>query len=256
MFVIEHAVAHVLAGPSFAGYRIAAVGDFHISPWRSTRAIERAVATINAWQPDIVMLVGDYGHSIRGLRPLARRWYRSVIPRVVRVLTGLHACDGIYAVLGNHDADGGSDAVAHALHAAGITVLRNAAVDIRRGQAGIRVLGVEAMQEVPISPKAMLGSEHDVAVIASHHPDFVTECRDHFGTTPLIVLAGHTHGGQVAFPLIGAPITLSRVATRRFPSGFVPNDVATLYVTRGLGEQLPVRLLAPREVTLLELAVR
>ncbi|HJU76156.1 MAG TPA: metallophosphoesterase [Gemmatimonadaceae bacterium] len=254
MFVVEHTVAHVLTEPALAGYRIAAIGDFHIAPWRSTRAIERAVVAINAWEPDVVVLVGDYGHSIRGFRGLARKWYAMVIPRVVRALATLRARDGVFAVLGNHDADGGADAVTHALHAAGITVLRNSGVDIRRNAATVRISGVEATPG-PTDMTAVLGSGANVIVLASHHPDVITDWPIQ-PSAPLIVLAGHTHGGQIAFPRIGAPITLSHVATRRFPSGFVPNEKATLYVTRGLGEQFPIRVMAPREVTLLELAAR
>jgi predicted MPP superfamily phosphohydrolase len=51
-------------------------------------------------------------------------------------------------------------------------------------------------------------------------------------------------------------VTLSSVATRRFPAGFVPNEQVALYVTRGIGEQVPLRIRADREITLLELAER
>ena len=246
----------MLLRPAFAGYRIAVISDFHIAPWRSTAVLERAVTAINSWQPDLVVLVGDYGHSIRGLRPLARKWYRAILPRVVRALAGLRSTDGIFAVLGNHDSDGGSEGVAQALEGAGLAVLRNTSVEIRRVGGTLNLVGVEKVSGESIDARALLGIDSDVTVLASHYPDFITECRQHMSASPLIVLAGHTHGGQIAFPLIGAPITLSHIATRRFPSGFVPNETGTLYVTRGLGEQLPVRVLAPREVTLLELARR
>jgi len=74
--------------------------------------------------------------------------------------------------------------------------------------------------------------------------------------SPVVIVAGHTHGGQITLPAIGAPITLSGVATRRFPAGFIPNEKVALYVNRGLGEQMPLRVGAPREITLFEFAAR
>jgi uncharacterized protein len=256
--VTQRVVAHVLRDAAFAGYRIAIISDFHIAPWRSTRTLADAINTINSWEADLVALVGDYGYSLSGLGAVSRACYRSVMPRVTGELTRLRARDGVCAVLGNHDLEGGPDMVEQALIAVGIRVLRNSCYDISR-QASLRVAGIDdivhgdaqftALDDPMLEPVA-------VTLMLSHHPDFVLASERYARGGPLVVFAGHTHGGQITLPRVGAPITLSRAATHLFPAGFVPNDNATLYVTRGLGEQIPLRVGAPREITLLELAQR
>ncbi len=256
---VQRIVAHVLRDTTIAGYRVAVISDFHIAPWQSTRILANAIDIINAWQPDLVALLGDYAYSLRRLPPVSRACYRAVMPRVARALEHLRARDAVCAVLGNHDADGGSDLVAHALTAVNIRVLQNSCYDVVRGHVQLRVAGIDdmthgrphldALQDRRLTPVA-------ATLVLSHHPDFVLECARHAHRGPLVVLAGHTHGGQIVLPRFGAPITLSRAATRSFPAGFVPNENATLYVTRGLGEQVPLRVRAPREITLLELAQR
>lgn len=256
--VAQRVVAHVLQDAAFAGYRIAIISDFHIAPWRRTPALADTINTINSWQPDLVALVGDYGYSVPRFDAVSRACYRLVLPRVTRELARLRARNGVCAVLGNHDLDAGAEMVEHALAAIEIRVLRNSYYDIVR-QTRLRVVGIDdivhssarfnALDDDSIPPAA-------VTLMLSHHPDFVLGCERYSHGGPFIVVSGHTHGGQIALPRVGAPITLSRVATRRFPAGFVPNENATLYVTRGLGEQIPLRVGAPREVTLLELAQR
>lgn len=256
--VVQRVVAHVLRDSAFAGYRVAIISDFHIAPWSSTRALADAVNTINAWQPDLVGLVGDYGYSVRGVAAVSRACYRLVMPRVTRELARLRARDGVCAVLGNHDLDAGAEMVEQALAAVDIRVLRNRYHDIARHKR-LRIVGsddvvhgstrFDVLDDESIPPA-------DVTLMLSHHPDFVLSCKRYSHSTPFIVLSGHTHGGQVALPRVGAPITLSRAATHLFPGGFVPNENAILYVTRGLGEQIPVRIGASREITLLELVQR
>lgn len=256
--VVQYVVAHVLRDAAFTGYRIAVISDFHIAPWRSTRALADAIDTINTWQPDLVALVGDYGYSMPSSGAVSRACYRLVLPRVTRELARLRARDGVCAVLGNHDLDAGAEMVEQAFAAVGLRVLRNRYHDIAR-ETRLRVGGVDdivhgnasidAFDDDSIAPAA-------VTLMLSHHPDFVLGCERYAHDRPFIVISGHTHGGQIAFPRLGAPLTLSRAATHQFPAGFVPNEHATLYVTRGLGEQIPLRLGAPREVTLLELVQR
>jgi predicted MPP superfamily phosphohydrolase len=256
----QRTIAHVLRDPALAGYRVAVIGDFHIAPWRSTRVLSDSVNAINAWRPDLIALVGDYGHSIREFPAISRAWYRAALPRISRELSRLRAHDAVCAVLGNHDTDGGADSVTHALSEVGIRVLRDACHDIQRGDALLRVAGVDDItrhgKHLGAAHFEPPGQHASAMLVMSHHPDFVLECESLARACPLIVLSGHTHGGQIALPRFGAPITLSRVATHHFPGGFIPNEHASLYVTRGLGEQIPLRIGAAREITLLELAMR
>ncbi|MEW5917429.1 MAG: metallophosphoesterase [Gemmatimonadota bacterium] len=257
--VVEYVTAHVLRSSRLAGYRIAVIGDFHLAPWRSERALTYAIDVINAHDPDLCALVGDYGYSTEMFPPVSRLLYRTVIGTVTRELARLHPRDGVYAVLGNHDVDAGADDVSAALARSGVHVLRDAHSDVIRGGGVLRVFGSTdiARDGRGVADVSQVGwRDIDAGLVLSHHPDIVV--RQRAGPIPpyVTVLAGHTHGGQISFPLVGAPVTLSRAATRHFPAGFVPNEAATLYVTRGLGEQIPLRVRATREVTLLELAKR
>lgn len=247
---------HVLRSPAFAGYRIAVIGDLHIAPWSSTRVVAHSVDLINDWEPDLIALVGDFGVSIRALKALSRGVYRAAMPRVNTQLARLRARDGVFAVLGNHDVDGNASAVVQTLGEAGITVLRNEAREVTRDRGLLRVFGADEIPPQAAQLDALFTPAPDAIIVIAHHPDFVSRCSGRTWPAPSVVLAGHTHGGQIVFPRLGAPVTASRVARRSFPCGFVPNDSTALYVTRGLGEQIPVRINAPHEITLLELAER
>lgn len=252
---VEHVCAHVLRGTAFAGYRVAFLSDFHHAPWQNSRSIANAVDIVNAWAPDLVALGGDFGFSTRLIPPVSAAIYRTILPRVVRELSRLSSHDGVFAVLGNHDWDAGADRVDSALGAIGVRVLHDAVHVISRREHAFCVAGVDHPWSA-ILPRGAVDREYivDVTLLLSHHPDVLTELQEL--DAALVILAGHTHGGQVTLPRLGAPITLSRVATRRFPAGFIPNERSVLYVSRGLGEQVPLRVGAPREVTLLELRER
>jgi len=250
---------HVLRDDAFLGYRVALLSDFHFAPWQHSRFLSSAVDIVNSWHPDLVALGGDYGYSVRLVPPLSRACYRIVIPRVARELSRLTARDGACAVLGNHDLDGSVQIVESEFAAIGIRVLRNSAYNVVRGASAIHVAGVDdptrGLAQLAATQQASQPNAAAMLLIA-HHPDALLGYEPPVSGCPVVIVAGHTHGGQITFPAIGAPITLSHVATRRFPAGFIPNEKATLYVSRGLGEQMPLRIGASREITLLEFAPR
>jgi predicted MPP superfamily phosphohydrolase len=88
-------------------------------------------------------------------------------------------------------------------------------------------------------------------VLLSHNPDGV----ERLGPTcrPDLVLAGHTHGGQIVLPGLGALVRFSRICGRHTASGWIPNAVAPLYVSRGIGCQFPIRFLCPPELVIVRL---
>ncbi len=250
---------HVLRDDAFLGYRVALLSDFHFAPWQHSRFLSSAVDIVNTWRPDLVALGGDYGYTVRLIPPLSRACYRRVIPRVARELSRLSARDGVCAVLGNHDLEGGVQIVESEFAAIGIRVLRNSSYSVLRGASTFHVAGADdpasGLPQLPVSHQAI--HENAAAkLLISHHPDALLGYEPPVSGCPVVIVAGHTHGGQIAFPAVGAPITLSRVATHRFPAGFIPNEKAPLYVSRGLGEQMPLRIGAPREITLIQFAAR
>lgn len=240
--------------PALEGYTIAVLTDLHHTPRSRRGPLERAVRAAVDAQPDLVALLGDYGVSWKLLPHASQRLYRvglEALGPILRPLTG--ARDGVVAVLGNHDYyPRAPDEVRAWLESLGARVLRDDAVTIERGAATLVVAGVPDPTEEPIGA-GWCRAEHGDAprVLLAHHPDSVLFLRAPCRVD--LMLSGHTHGGQIRLPWLGAPVTHSRVCRRRTASGWVPNGRAPLYVSRGIGTIVPARFLAPPEVVVVRL---
>lgn len=223
-----------------AGVRIALISDTHHGPFKGTGFLERAARIAAREEPDIVALAGDYvlgdaRYAEPGIAPLG----------------SIDAPLGTFAVLGNHDHWEGADAVRSALARHGIAILENEHRIVTRGDARLCIAGLEEPWEgAPDVHEALGGVDPDVPrILIVHNPDF----SDALGPAPRVdlVLAGHTHGGQVVLPLLG-PLVLP--ARREHAAGLVEKDHCLLYVTRGLGELAPpVRLGCRPEIAILTL---
>ena len=151
-------------------------------------------------------------------------------------------------MLGNHDHYHDPDAVRRWLESIGARVLVNDHELLRRGDGVLRIGAVDDSREGTVDPKRALGTSPDAppTILLSHNPDGVLALTPDVRAD--VVLSGHTHGGQVVLPFIGAPITHSRVCRRRSASGWVPNAHAPLYVSRGIAGQIPLRFNCPPEL--------
>jgi uncharacterized protein len=224
------------------GLRLGLLSDLHGgAPYAGPQAIARAVARLNDEAPDVTLLLGDYIDA----HPL---WGGRIAPELIaRELSVLEAPLGVYAVLGNHDWKQAGEDMWRALQNAGIEVLEN-----RVMQTGdIYVAGLaDIRSRRPDLPGALAGVPAGAPVLLlSHDPDVFPFVPDWVALT----LSGHTHGGQVAIPLLRRPAIPSRYG-ERYARGHVIEDGRHLYVTSGLGTSgLPVRFLAPPEVVVLEL---
>jgi predicted MPP superfamily phosphohydrolase len=160
----------------------------------------------------------------------------------------------VFAVLGNHDWVNDGTAISRALSAAGITVLENAAVPIVVRGTRLWIAGfadiTERRPDVPATLAPIPGGEPILAL--SHDPDLFT----HLPSRIALTLAGHTHAGQVAIPVLRRYVIPSRHG-ERYAVGHVVENGRHLVVTAGVGtSRWPVRLLAPPEALVLRLEPR
>ena len=240
--------------PKFDGYTIIVLADLHQPPYADVAWLDHAISVTNALNPNLVALLGDYGYSFESLPEYSRRWYQSALGAMTDSLRQLRADDGVIAILGNHDYDASASLVADWLRSLGAEVLVNRVRCISRGGTSIRVLGLDDLNSgTPAIPSDFSIADRTPTIVLSHNPDGVFLLNQ--GGRVDLVIAGHTHGGQIVLPWFGAPMTMAQVCTRRAASGWVPNDIAPLYVTRGLGEQLPlpVRVNCPPEILVVRL---
>jgi len=164
------------------------------------------------------------------------------------------ACPRRYAILGNHDYWAGADHVVDALRENGISVLRNASVPIEVGASRIWIGGIEDPlcgrpdlgRAIPTSIRNARG---EPVILMCHAPDFVDELIRHPAAQSIaLVVSGHTHGGQIRLPLVGA-LHLPR-GGRKYIQGWFGLGTMQLYVNRGIGSVgVPFRFDCRPEIT-------
>jgi len=221
---------------AFRGVRLLLITDLHTGPFLAPGALALTFRRLLRLAPDLILLGGDVATT--RVEDLER------FGRAFRILT---APLGVYGVLGNHDHyTGDPGAVARFLEASGVRMLVNRSVSIGRGGAVLHLAGIDDLNSgAPDLEAALAGPPH---LLLSHNPDvfFVAALRG----VPL-VLAGHTHGGQVRIP--GLPV-LVRMSRFHLDEGHYATRDSQLVVSRGLGVSgIPLRVACPPEAVLLTL---
>lgn len=225
--------------PALDGLRIAQLSDLHLRSWNGVFAAARLkLADID---PDMIVITGDLGDT--------RAPAQGVADFVHRIFEGFTPPLGIFAVLGNHDDPQLADLVESDLR-----VLSNEHVCLDyRGQSLI-VAGID--DRTPTSsdvPSAMLGAAADkFTILLAHYPS--TIYRLPRGRVDLM-LAGHTHAGQIRLPGVGALWPVFEGIPRKFYKGLHEWNGTRFYVNAGLGCSwiLPVRVCCPPEIAVFTL---
>lgn len=254
---IEYASSDLPA--SFDGYRIVQFSDAHVGTYGTDRQwlLQRAVDSINALKPDVIVFTGD----LENLHPDELRPQLSVLRQ-------LHAKDGVFSVLGNHDyptyldCDDTTKSLLVSFtkqyeRQMGWRLLLNEHQTIRRDSDSIVIAGMENWGTLKRMPrkgdvkKTMEGVDKSAFVLMLQHDPtawrqkILPECHAQ------LTLSGHTHGGQVS--LFGwSPVSL----TYEEWGGLYQEGSRALYVSTGLGSLIPFRLNLPGEIVVITLKVK
>jgi predicted MPP superfamily phosphohydrolase len=234
---------------AFDGFHIAQLSDIHLDQFTEPFFLRDAVDHINRLRPDAVFLTGDFvTHEL-----LPRKWSIHSAWKCARILDGLE-CRQRYAVLGNHDVLIGTQTLTAALTAGNITLLRNAFAAIDRGSSRLWLAGVDDPVEGhpdidQAIPDPMRQRPDEPVLLMCHAPDYVDTVLAHpAGQSVALMLSGHTHGGQIRLPLVGA-MELPDLG-KKYVEGLFQLQNLQLYVNRGIGTVgLPFRLNCPPEIT-------
>ena len=216
------------------GLRIGLMTDIHRSRWVSHDDVSDAVTMLMAERTDLIILGGDYV-------TLGDRQY---VGPVADALAPLSAPNGVFAILGNHDDDHDMPA---ALAKNGVQVLKDARTHLTINGEGVELAGIRYWTRRLVDIAAVARGSTAPVILLAHDPRRLTEAA---ALNIPLVLSGHTHGGQVVLPGLGA------IAAQKFPviAGIGRLKRTAMFVSRGVGTvYVPVRINCPPEVAVLTL---
>jgi hypothetical protein len=220
--------------PALAGLHVGLITDIHRSLFVSHVDVARAVSALMGEQPELIVLGGDY--VTWGDRAYVRRSAEALAP--------LAAPYGVFGILGNHDDDHDMPA---ALGRNGVQVLKDARTRLTIRDERVDLVGIRYWTKRQADIAALTRDASPMTIMLAHDPRRLTEAAA-LGVP--LVLSGHTHGGQVVLPGLGA------IAAQKFPvvAGIGRRERTTMFVSRGVGTvYVPVRINCPPEVALLTL---
>lgn len=223
--------------PDLGGLRVGFLTDLHRSDTVTHEMAATAVELLMAERPDIIMLGGDYVTWGGGPD-------RRFVNAAAEALAPLSAPHGVFAILGNHD---DAREMPAALVARGFEVLKDARTRVEIKGESLDIAGIQFWTRKIVDIERVIRGASSNLLLLAHTPSRLAEAA---ALAIPLVLSGHTHGGQIVLPGLGA------VAAREFPviAGTDRRNATTIFVSRGVGTvYVPVRLNCPPEVALLTL---
>ena len=220
--------------PPLDGLRIGFVTDVHHSSMVPADDVRRAVDLVSTERPDLIVLGGDYV-----------TWGdRAFVGPVAELLAPLTAPQGVFAILGNHDDDRDMPAALTAKH---IQVLKDARTRLEIRGEPLELAGIRFWTRKTTEIARVIKGARDTVLLLAHDPRRLDAAAE---LDVPAVLSGHTHGGQVVLPGVGA------IARRSFPvlEGLASRENTWMFVSRGVGTvYVPVRINCPPEVAIVTL---
>jgi predicted MPP superfamily phosphohydrolase len=240
VLVSRHDVPVRGLAPELDGLRIAQVTDVHFPG--NVDAAQATLMHLRRERPEIVVLTGDMTE------------HRDAMPQVAGFARAARGSIATVATLGNWEYIGEAATTAGEVYrGVGVELLVNGSREVRVGEASIVLVGLDdPVLGRPDIHRARAGlSSASAEIWLVHAPGYMSKPRPHFPNAPLLVLAGHTHGGQVRLPFVPA---YTPVGSGRFVAGWYHDTFAPLYVSRGIGTTtIPVRFRCPPELPIFTL---
>lgn len=227
--------------PAFDGFTILQLTDLHYGFLMPLWLIERVIFQANHTEKDITVCTGDYVHERNSHQAIDEIW---------PVMHRLRAPLGVYSVLGNHDNWADPERSSYWLQHSGQNLRQKVRLFERDGQRLWLGGTGDLWTEHPVIDEVFAGVPwNDCKILLAHNPDTADRS---FRTEIDLMISGHTHGGQVRLPLVGAPVL--PVENKRYSSGLIDTPRLKLFISRGIGwTGYPVRVNCPPEIAVLTL---
>ena len=226
---------------ALAGLKIGFMTDLHHSSTVSHQLIQSAAGLLLAERTDLIVLGGDYVTWGGDSRTIGDRHYVEPAADAVSALTAPH---GVFGILGNHDDDRDMPA---AMVARGVEILKDARTRLTVRGEPLDLIGIRYWTTRGRDIASIARGAAKASIFLAHNPSRLKEAA---ALSLPLMLSGHTHGGQIVLPGVGA------VAARNFPivSGTGGRGATTAFVSRGVGTvYVPIRINCPPEVAVLTL---
>lgn len=247
---------------AFDGLRVALISDVHAgSNSIDDYKLREIVSRTNEQDVDAIFLLGDYVSQKREDNPIRKRSLRMEPAEIANGLAGLRAKYGVFVVLGNHDEWSDPASVTAEFERVGYHMLNGelAEINLNNGQK-LRIIGLKDHTNIGVwkyfsdDAKNILSATEGTGdvIVLEHSPDVVPIITGELSISNdlKVMFAGHTHGGQVWLPVIGAPIVPSSYG-QKFARGHVKDAGLDVFVTSGIGTSiLPFRFMVTPEIAI------
>lgn len=241
LLVTRHALAFDNLPASFAGLTICHITDLHSREFG--RDQKDLLELVRQGEPDIIVMTGDMV-SLYSREELAFMTLCRHLPDIATT----------YFVTGNHDMSSNHEGISERVARQRILVMDNRNITLERGEERIHLAGVgdwSSYGEAGLDMALQGIPKDEFSLLLSHHPE---QMADFVRNRVNLVLAGHTHGGQIKFPFVGGILAPDQGLFPRYMEGLYQEGETTMFISRGMGEStIPLRLNCPSELVFLTL---